>query len=397
MSLLGMVWQNIRGGAFRSVVIAACAMLVTGMTLGVFMVLRSAQFQLEQSLNRMGADIMVVAWGNTNQYIRGAHLISEPSESWIPNIIIDRIKQIPGIAKVSPQLYLTTLKASPLASGADVVVVGLDPQTDITVHPWLSDPQASNLLPGEVWVGSDLALQPGSSLDLYGLPLIVRGQLLSTRTELDHAIFMDLDTAQELADRSNQIENNSIKIVPGTSSVLMVRVAPDQDPYQVSVKIIEKVSMVRPLESENFFQVERSQMLGLQINLIGLMTLIWLLAIIFTGLVFSITVNERRRQIGVLRALGATRQFIFRLFLVEGGLLTVLGGLAGIGFASLVLFVLQNRATQVVGIAIQLPGTLEWLGASLLVIVFVLVSVLVAAMFPVFQFTSLEPAVTMRE
>ena len=246
-------------------------------------------------------------------------------------------------------------------------------------------------------MGSDLALQPGSPIDLYGLSLTVRGQLLSTRTELDHAMFMDLDTAQELSNRFNQVQSNSVKIIPGTSSVLMVRVARDQDPYQVSVKIIENVSMVRPLESENFFQVERSQMLGLQINLIGLMTLIWLLAIIFTGLVFSITVNERRRQIGVLRALGATRQFIFRLFLAEGTLLTFLGGLVGVVLASLVLLVMQNRSTQVVGVAIQLPGAAEWLGASLLVIAFVLVSVLVAAMFPVFQFTALEPAVTMRE
>ena len=154
--------------------------------------------------------------------------------------------------------------------------------------------------------------------------------------------------------------------------------------------------MVRPLESENFFQVERSQMLGLQINLIGLMTLIWLLAIIFTGLVFSITVNERRRQIGVLRALGATRQFIFRLLLAEGTLLTFLGGLVGVVLASLV-----SRHAKPLHpggwVAIQLPGAAEWLGASLLVIAFVLVSVLVAAMFPVFQFTALEPAVTMRE
>ena len=108
-----MVWQNIRGGAFRSAVIVACAMLVTGMTLGVFMVLRSGQFQLEQSLDRMGADIMVVAWGNTNQYIRGAHLISEPSQSWIPNIIIDRINGFPGVAQVTPQLYLATVKGRP--------------------------------------------------------------------------------------------------------------------------------------------------------------------------------------------------------------------------------------------------------------------------------------------
>ena len=392
-----MVWQNIRGGAFRSAVILACAMLVTGMTLGVYMVLRSGQFRLEQSLDRMGADIMVVAWGNTNQYIRGAHLISEPSDSWIPNIVIERMKRIPGIAEVTPQLYLTTLKASPLADGANVVLVGLDPQSDITVHPWLSDPAARDLRPGEVWVGSELALQPGSAVELYGMPLTVRGQLISTRTELDHAIFMDLDTAQGLADRSVQAGDGSIKITPGTSSVLMVRVAHDQDPFQVSIRIIDNISMVRPLESENFFQVERSQMLGLQINLIGLMTLIWLLAIIFTGLVFSITVNERRRQIGVLRALGATRRFILRLFVVEGSLLTAAGGLLGVVLASLVLLGLQSRATQVVGIAIQLPGTLEWLAASLAVIGFVLVSVLVAALFPVFQFTSLDPAVTMRE
>ncbi len=50
---------------------------------------------------------------------------------------------------------------------------------------------------------------------------------------------------------------------------------------------------------------------------------------VLIGLVFSMAVNERRREIGVLRALGATRGFVFRSLLAEAGILALSGGIAG--------------------------------------------------------------------
>ena len=50
------------------------------------------------------------------------------------------------------------------------------------------------------------------------------------------------------------------------------------------------------------------------------------------GMVFSISVNERRQQLGVLRALGFKRGSVLQTLLAEGAILALSGGVAGIVF-----------------------------------------------------------------
>jgi ABC-type lipoprotein export system ATPase subunit/ABC-type lipoprotein release transport system permease subunit len=51
------------------------------------------------------------------------------------------------------------------------------------------------------------------------------------------------------------------------------------------------------------------------------------------GVVMSMAVLERRREIGVMRAVGARRRDVSRLFLMESGVIGLVGGLAGVAFA----------------------------------------------------------------
>ncbi len=48
------------------------------------------------------------------------------------------------------------------------------------------------------------------------------------------------------------------------------------------------------------------------------------------GVVLSMSVLERRREIGILRAVGARRRDIARLFLVEAAVIGAAGGVAGV-------------------------------------------------------------------
>jgi putative ABC transport system permease protein len=69
------------------------------------------------------------------------------------------------------------------------------------------------------------------------------------------------------------------------------------------------------------------------------------------------TVMERRREIGVLKALGLRRRQLFLLFLAEAVILTLSAGIAGgaIGFTLAWLFVLQASVLMELATAFTMP------------------------------------------
>jgi putative ABC transport system permease protein len=65
------------------------------------------------------------------------------------------------------------------------------------------------------------------------------------------------------------------------------------------------------------------------------------------------SVYERIREFGVMRALGARRGFIFRLVLLEALLLALMGGLLGLGVGSLASSAINLYTLDQVGLALS--------------------------------------------
>jgi putative ABC transport system permease protein len=82
-----------------------------------------------------------------------------------------------------------------------------------------------------------------------------------------------------------------------------------------------------------------------------LVVFLWVLAIGVLALLFSVTLNERRREFGVLRALGATRGKLARVVLVESLLLSVAGAVGGAAVLSLVYL----SFSPLIGISLEMP------------------------------------------
>jgi ABC-type antimicrobial peptide transport system permease subunit len=108
-------------------------------------------------------------------------------------------------------------------------------------------------------------------------------------------------------------------------------------------------------------------------------------------------VNERRREIGVLRALGATRGSVLRSLLTGAGVLALGGGITGIILSSLVLFFFRHRLVGVFGFPFPFPSLPNLLLLVVIGLAVAMAAVMLAAFIPAYRISRQEPAVSMRE
>jgi putative ABC transport system permease protein len=96
-------------------------------------------------------------------------------------------------------------------------------------------------------------------------------------------------------------------------------------------------------------------------------------AVVFTMLLvcantMAMSVRERTREVAVLRTLGFTRDRIFQLLLSEALAIALLGGLVGVGFATLLIGALSRPG---IGLPVAMHMTTATAVAVLLVAAFV--------------------------
>ena len=128
-----------------------------------------------------------------------------------------------------------------------------------------------------------------------------------------------------------------------------------------------------------------------------LSSMAWVLSIALIGLVTSMATTERRREIGVLRALGATRTTVLQSLLAEGAILALAGGAAGITLAAFAIFLFRDLITRLMGTPFLFPTPLSLLVLALGGLALALVSVTLATLFPTWRISHQEPATAMKE
>jgi putative ABC transport system permease protein len=321
-----------------------------------------------------------------------------PAKFWMPSENVDKIAAIPGVETVSPQLYLATLTGASCCSVSDMFMIAYDPATDFTIQPWLQKKIGTGLRLGEVVAGDYISATEGDqNIKVYGYLVTLKANLEPTGTGLDQSMFLTFDTAYDIAHKSVTQAEQSLEIPPDSISAVMVKALPGSDLYAISAKIMQDVPNVTPIQSSNMFQSYRVQMTGLLKTILLIMGITWGLSIVLIGLVFSMAANERRKELGVVRAIGATRGFIFKSLLLEASFLAFLGGALGIFLAVLSVYLFQRLISVSLGIPFLLPSPgplVVQVGVGLFLALF---SVNLAALLPAIKVSRQDPAVAMRE
>jgi putative ABC transport system permease protein len=397
MNLLQLALKNISGSSFRSSVVGLCALLVVAFALFATLLMRGAEDSLRLALDRLGADIVVVPEG-TEAKVESALLMGTPAKVWMSQDVVQKVSTIQGVETVSPQLFLASLSGASCCSVSDMFIIAYEPQTDFTISPWLTRKLGGGLGLGEVVGGSYIfATESGEKIKIYGSLVSIKANLEPTGTGLDNSLFVTFETARNIALLSTTLAQKPLEIPDRSISAAMIKVKPGYDPKQIAYQILMDVPGVTPIESANMFQSYRKQMDGLLKGTLINLGLTWGLSIALIGLVFSMAANERRRELGVLRALGATRQVIFQSLLLEASSLAFIGGVAGIILADLVIFLFRKLVMVTLGIPFLLPSPVMLLAMAMGGLLLSLFSVNLAALIPAYQISRQDPAIAMRE
>ncbi len=282
------------------------------------------------------------AFGRTVEAIAGrASLEITGRGAPLNEAVLPLVRRLPGVASVAPLILSDVLVQE--AQGAALLVAGIDVIADRAVRDysfrWLEggrqEPLALLTQPGSIILSERFAMRHGLAI---GAPmhiytsqgtqeLIVRGFLRpegAAQALGGHFAIMDIAAAQVLFDRVGRLDR--IDVVPHDAFPL-ARVQ-----AILQKRLGEGVQVQRPqARNESVEKMLRS--FHVNLTALSLIALIVGMFLIYNST--TIAVVQRRRELGILRALGVMRRQIFRLMMGEALGLGILGVLAGIGLGLL--------------------------------------------------------------
>ena len=403
--LFSLAWRSLRNRPVTSLLTVAAVALSITLLLGVEQARRGMRESFTGTIK--GTDLVVGARGGTLQLLLGAVFgIGSPTGS-VPYNVYEKWAKHPAIKWTVP------LAIGDSHRGFRVIgtTPGLFEHWRYRSAGTLSFAQGKVIAtPSDVVLGSEVAERLGYVLGTkvtvgHGLnavaglgdhdshPFTVVGILQQTFTPLDRALFVTLDGIEAMHGAEapvmpgagappTMLKASAQPVMPGASApeyVLPINVFEDQ-PKALSAFLVGTRTRFETLRLQREINQYKAEPLTAVIpgvtlaelwrtlgavegglRLVGALTisvgLIGMLVALYSSL------EARRREMAVLRAVGARPRMIVSLLVFESGLLTLLGCALGValtmgGFALAQGFIESNTGVH---IAVQAPGSLEWI------------------------------------
>ena len=396
ITLYTLALQNLRRKPYRAVVIGLCVAVATGSLFAATIVLRGVQHSLTVGRARLGADLIVVPIGHEVP-AQEAFITGQPSTFYMPDDIKEIITALPGVQQTSTQVFIETLSNASCCIG-EFFLVGFEPETDFTISPWLATHLDGEALgPFDIIVGDRILLREDETVIFYGTAFNVVGVLEKTGMGIDRTIYVPMEGMRTMIADSSELAEKTLTVAPEEISSILVSVAPNADILDVAERIEANLDNAKVFTAAQLNQAVGNQLQGVLGVTFGVTIAMWLMSLLTIGLVFSLTVNERQHELGILRAMGAQRQAIFRLVMGEAGLLTGLGGLVGLASAVILLAGFSRLIQLRLHIPYLLPNLLEIIGISFLLLLLALLTGALASLHPALSSSKMEPYAAIRQ
>lgn len=204
--------------------------------------------------------------------------------------------------------------------------------------------------------GANVNVSADGTIELYGRKWPVVAQLANTGTSLDNSVFINQATVPDMVAASAKV---SKQVMPAeyagkAVSTVMIKTQRGYEAQTVAENIKRLDSRFADLGyvyPGGITANTRTSLTALVTYLKIFVAVIWVMGVIVLLAVFASSVNERKREFASLRIMGATRGMLNAIILKESAIIGLIGGVIGVGAASLVIFPFSS----LIGKQLQLP------------------------------------------
>jgi putative ABC transport system permease protein len=375
--------------------------IVLGLIVGVATIvaftniLTAMELDFGNRIDELGANAVILPRTEGTQG-HGSNILPDMTIG-LDKLTMDDIPKIYGssvveyINIVSPKLI-----GSARINGQKALLVGVEPRNEFTQKPWITlrdymgqgtgmelDLALMEIPEDSVIIGSKaakaLGLEVGNDLVINDEPFKLFGILNELGSEEDGLIYANLGVVQGLLNRPSEL------------SMIEVSAYCNFCPIEEIAMGLEEAlgnSRVIPLRQAALFREETiNQFASFGYSLSGMVLLIAALIVLTTMLS---SVNERTREIGILRAIGFRRIDIISIIYLESLMISILGGLIGFSLGSLIAYYEGPHLAQ---INVAIPVNFEPLIPAVIISV---VLAIVGSSYPAIKAAQLDPAEALR-
>lgn len=328
MLLRLITWPYVRKHLLR------CALTTAGIVLGVavFVGMHTANQSVLYAFNRTVDKIA----GTTQLQVTAG-------ETGFPEEVLERVQAHPGVGVAAPVIEATVQTG--LQGEGNLLVLGVDMTGDRNLRDYelekadeaiIDDPLVFLAQPDSVIVSERFCQRNGLKLNdhltmrtmegpkQFTIRGVMQGDGLASAYGGNLAI-MDIYAAQMVFGRGRTFDRIDLSVAEGQQV--------DQVKKSLQAALGPGLQVDPPNSRGQQFEA-MAKIYSMSANISSLFALFIGLFLIYNT--FSIAVTQRRGEIGILRALGATQSQVKRLFLVESGIAGLLGSLVGLGFGLLI-------------------------------------------------------------
>lgn len=390
MRLTDVALANLKVRKVKMAFLLLGIVLSLGTIVSLYTLISSLQVQLQEQMEKMGVRFVITPAVETVSYAYNGIVVGDTTVSKQQTLPFETVEQIkdmdlPSLDVISPKLVIANQM-----NGTNVLLSGIQLEQELALKSWWEVKEGR--LPekkDELLLGSKSAMQTGlktgDKLNLFGQDFLVSGILKESGQAEDRLVFVDLHTLQNLSGEQDfSFAELRFKVSQsGKEAEYLI------DAYSQTLKKGLPGVRVARIKDETLARQAVIQQFARFASLVAIVVFIigWLIM----AITMMSSVNERSREIGILRAIGYRKSHVMQIIILEAGIISSLGGaagyLTGFGIGAAILPFLSDTGSRV-----------AW--SPMVPLVVLAVSVLVgltAAIYPTYRATRLDPVEALRQ